>query len=245
MLFRKSWHQLVCKLLSVTASAKMSHSTKCFSVSSNRHTAWMSIQHLLLNELSCVFMTECTHAARALSPALLPAPAFVSLRATASPLPVRPLLRVFLNSAMTLEIRLSRPDRTYRLGEMVVGVVAWSSPSPTAVTSLTLQATGQVRPRPARMRACAAPVPLSHGPRAGARSRRCGRRWTLARWAFSRRCTRRSSRWMCSVRLLAGARCAPLRALAALIAAPSGASPRCAQARALTWCRRRARCPRR
>jgi hypothetical protein len=47
---------------------------------------------------------------------------------------------------MSLELRLSRPDRTYRLGEMVVGVVSWAASSPTAVSSVTLHASGVVKP---------------------------------------------------------------------------------------------------
>lgn len=48
---------------------------------------------------------------------------------------------------MSLEIRLSRPDRTYRAGEKVSGVVVLNSASPVSHTGLTLQASGIVRPQ--------------------------------------------------------------------------------------------------
>lgn len=46
-----------------------------------------------------------------------------------------------------LEIRLSRPDRTYRAGETVSGVVVLKSSAPVSHSGLTLRASGVVRPQ--------------------------------------------------------------------------------------------------
>lgn len=48
---------------------------------------------------------------------------------------------------MTLELRLSRPDKTYRVGEMVSGIVMYTGDAPLSHNGLKLRASGVVRPQ--------------------------------------------------------------------------------------------------